>query len=62
MGTEINGIARIGFIIIGTPKSIGSLILNIPGIIDIFPIDFIWSFLLIIIAIQSPNVDPIPPI
>ncbi len=40
IGARINGTARIGFITIGAPKIMGSLMLNRPGINDSLPSDF----------------------
>lgn len=43
-GTPTNGINNSGFITIGAPNIIGSLILNTAGITDSFPIDLICAF------------------
>ena len=59
----INGIAKIGFNIIGIPNITGSLILNILGPIDNLAICFISSrFPMIKIANSNPIVTPEPPI
>ena len=62
-GVMINGIIKIGFSTIGIPKITGSLILNIPGTIQVLANAFeYFDRPNTIIANTSPNVAPEPPI
>ena len=62
MGTIINGTIMMGLSTIGRPNIIGSLILKIPGINDIFARSRYSARLEAIkIANNNPNVIPEPP-
>ena len=62
-GVMINGIIKIGFSTIGNPKITGSLILKIPGTIQVLDNAFeYFDRPNTIIANTSPNVAPEPPI
>ncbi len=60
-GAIKNGIPRIGLKQIGVPKIIGSLILQMPGIIESLPSARYFSTLLFIIRIHKANELPEPP-
>ena len=61
-GATMNGIARIGFMTIGAPKIMGSLILKSPGSIDSFPNCFKYLDFENIKRTTRANVAPDPPI
>ena len=63
IGAKMNGITYIGFITIGKPNMIGSLMLNSPGTNDILQIEYSPLFFLptINIAAIKPSVAPDPP-
>ena len=62
IGERINGIVKVGFITIGAPKIIGSLILNRPGKKPIFPNSFKYADLDVKNKQTSAKVAPAPPI
>lgn len=61
MGVIKNGIAKIGLKTIGNPKITGSLMEQIPGTNDNFPIVRYSGTLLHIINKTKPKVPPAPP-
>lgn len=62
MGTKTKGMNISGFITIGTPKTIGSLILKMPGTIEKRPTFFKYEDLEKHMRIARPMLVPDPPI
>ncbi|CRH72920.1 Uncharacterised protein [Chlamydia trachomatis] len=58
----MNGTIKMGFMTIGAPKMIGSLILKIPGTKDSLPSSFKYFDFENRNSTTSDNVDPAPPI
>ncbi len=61
MGTRMKGRKNTGFITIGAPNRMGSLMLNRPGTTPILPMDLRWAALLRNSRKASGRVEPTPP-